>query len=214
MNNLFQGEVPIMLSFKQKYHEEIKAGKITVSFKDWKTLNVQKNKIYKSPNLGLLKVLDVSFLKLADIPLSEIKKSGFRSFQDFRDGFEETARRPVDFRSESAVKIEFEYLGEDIANKKTIMGKVTPMELFEIRQRLLALDEKSGSPGAVRILLLLEKRGPLKIEEIGQLIRMAPEAIKLNARKLKEMSLLSSNSKRCYAITPLCLKILDTLKKQ
>ncbi len=203
-----------MLSFKQKYHEAIKSGKITVSFRDWKTLNVQKNKIYKSFNLGLLKVLDVSFKRLADIPLIDIQKSGFRNFQDFKESFEESARRAVDFKMDSAVKVEFEYLGEDIENKKRVMGKVTPMELFEIRQKLMSLDEKSESQSIVKLLLLLEKTGPLKLEDIEKLIKIAPDAIKLNIRKLKELSLISSNSKRYYSITPLSLKILGNLKKK
>jgi len=203
-----------MLSFKQKYHEEIKAGKITVSFRDWKTLNVQKNKIYKSINLGLLKIHDVSFKKLADIPLTEIKKSGFKSFNDFKDSYKESARRAVDFKTESTVKIEFEYLGDDIEDKKRVMGKVTPMELFEIRQKLLALDEKSGSPWVVNILLLMEKKGPQKIEDLEKSIKMTPDAIKMNIRKLKELSLISSNRKRCYSATPLSLKILGILKKK
>ena len=203
-----------MLSFKQKYHEAIKSGKITISFRDWKTLNVQKNKIYKSLNLGLLRVLDVSFRRLADIPLIEIQKAGFRNFQDFKEGFEESARRAVDFQMESAVKVEFEYLGEDIENKKRVMGKVTPMELFEIRQKLMGLDEKSESKSIVKLLMLLEKTGPLKIEDIEKSIKIAPDAIKMNIRKLKELSLISSNSRRCYAITPLSLKILGNLKKK
>ena len=203
-----------MLSFKQKYHEAVKSGKITMSFRDWKTLNVQKNKIYKSLNLGLLKVLDVSFNRLADIPLKDIQKSGFRSFQDFEEGFEETARRAVDFKTESAVKVEFEYFGEDIENKKMVMGKVTPMELFEIRQKLIALDEKSESHSIVKLMRLLEKAGPLKIEDIEKSIKIAPDAIKMNIRKLKELSLISSNSRRCYSTTPLSLKILGNLKKK
>jgi len=203
-----------MLSFKQKYHEAIKSGKITMSFRDWKTLNVQKNKIYKSFNLGLLKVLDVSFKRLADIPLVEIQKSGFRNFQDFKEGFEESAKRTIDFNIESAVKVEFEYLGEDIENKKRVMGKVTPMELFEIRQKLIALDEKSESHSIVKLMRLLEKAGPLKIEDIEKSIKIAPDAIKMNIRKLKELSLISSNSRRCYSTTPLSLKILGNLKKK
>jgi hypothetical protein len=203
-----------VLSFKSKYHEKIKTGAITVSFRDWKTLNVQKNKIYKSYSLGLIKVLEVSFKKLADIPLTEIKKSGFKSFQDFREGFEESARRAVDFKADSAVKIEFEYLGDDIENKKRVMGKVTPMELFEIRQKLLLLDESGGVGCAVKILLDLEKYGPLKIEDIEKSVKVAPDAIKLNIRKLKELSLISSNNKRYYSATPLSLKILGILKRQ
>ena len=94
------------------------------------------------------------------------------------------------------------------------MGKVTPMELFEIRQKLMALDEKSESHTIVKLLLLLEKTGPLKIEDIDKSIKIAPDAIKMNIRKLKELSLISSNSKRYYSISPLSLKILGNLKKK
>ena len=93
----------------------------------------------------------------------------------------------------------------DIENKKILMGKVTPMELFEIRQKLLALDEKSGSPCAVKILLHLEKKGPLKIEDIEKSMKMTPDAIKMSMRKLKELSLISSNSQEmllCYPVKP------------
>jgi len=203
-----------MLSFSKKYHEAIKAGKITMSFRDWKTLNVQKNKIYKSCNLGLLKVLDVSFRKLADISLNEIKKSGFRSFHDFRDSFEEGARRTVDFKAESAVKIEFEYLGDEIENKKRLMGKVTPMELFEIKQDLLSLEGKGGSPWVVKTLQALEEKGPLKIEDLEKTLKMPPDTIKMNMRKLRGLSLISSNSKRGYSVTPLGIKILGILRKK
>ena len=203
-----------MLSFSKKYHDAIKAGKITMSFRDWKILIVQKNKIYKSSNLGLLKVLDVSFRKLADISLSEIKKAGFKSLQDFKGNFEEVARRAIDFRTESAVKIEFEYLGEDIENKKRLMGKVTPMELFEIKQNLLSLEEKSGSPWVVKTLEVLENAGSQKIEDLGKALKMSPDEVKMNMRKLRGLSLIASNNKRGYSITPLSLKILGMLRKK
>ncbi|MDH4232821.1 MAG: hypothetical protein OEW04_12435 [Nitrospirota bacterium] len=203
-----------MLSFSKKYHEDIRAGKITMSFRDWKTLNVQKNKIYKSSSLGLLKILDVSFRKLSDISPGELKKAGFRGVQEFRDNFEDSARRAVNFKEESAVKIEFEYLGEDIENRKRLMGKVTPMELFEIRQNILALEEKSGSLWVVKTLEALEKQGPQKIEDLERSLKMPPDMIKVNLRRLRGLSLISSKSKRGYSITPLSLKILGILRKK
>lgn len=202
-----------MLSFSKKYHEEIKAGKITVSFRDWKTLNVQKNKIYKSSSLGLLKVLDVSFRKLCDISPVEIKKSGFRSVHDFRGNFEEGAKRAVDFNAESAVKIEFEYLGEDIENKKRLMGKVTPIELFEIKQNLLLLEEKCGAPWVTRTLEALEA-GPQRTEDLGASLEMSADMIRANMRKLRGLSLVSSNNRRGYSVGPLGLKILGMLRRK
>ena len=203
-----------MIPFLEKYHPDILAGNITVTFRDWKILIVQKNKIYKSSSLGLLKVLDVSFRKLADISPSEIKKAGFKSFQDFKGDFEEGAKRAIDFSTESAVKIEFEYLGEDIENKKRLMGKVTPMELFEIKQNLLSLEEKSGSPWVVKTLEVLENAGSQKIEDLGKALKMSPDEVKMNMRKLRGLSLIASNNKRGYSITPLSLKILGMLRKK
>ena len=62
-------------------------------------------------------------------------------------------------------------------------------------------------------MLDLERQGPLKIEDLEKSFRIAPDEIKLNLCKLKELSLVSSNAKRCYFVTPLSLKILGIKKR-
>jgi len=202
-----------MITFSKKDHDAIKTGKITLTFRDWSTLSLQKNKIYKSSNLGLLRVLDISFVKLSDITIDEIKKSGLRSFHQFRDEYEEKANRKVNFNKEAAVKIEFEYLGKDIENKKRLMGKVTPMELYEIKEKILILDEKSDSPWAIKTLQTLSQNGSLFLKDIEKILKIPAEKIKQNMRELKDLNLIYSNSKKGYSLTPLSLKLFKILYK-
>ncbi|MEW6108580.1 MAG: hypothetical protein AB1632_05320 [Nitrospirota bacterium] len=203
-----------MITFPQKYHEAIKAGKITTAFRDWNTLTLQKNKIYKSYSLGLLRVLDVCFKKLSDITIDEVKRCGHKSMHQFRVEYEVNSRRAVDFKTDSAVKIDFEYMGEDIENKKRLMGKVTPLELFEIKQKMLTLEEKSDSPWILKSLQILSKNGALSSKELGKLLKISPEKIKLTMRKLKDLSLIYSDSKKGYSLTPLSFKLFRILNKK
>lgn len=203
-----------MILFSQKDHEAIKNGKITLTFRDWDTLKVQKNKIYRSYSLGLLRVLNVSFKKLSDITIDEIKRCGYKSIHQFRDEYGENAKRKVDFKTESAVKIEFEYLGEDIENKKRLMGKVTPLELFEIKEKILDLEEKSSSPWIIKTLQILSKNGFLLSKDLEKFLKIPSDKIKQNMRRLKEMNLIYSNSKKGYSLTPLSLKLFRILNKK
>lgn len=203
-----------MITFSQKDHEAVKSGKITLTFRDWGTLSLKKNKIYKSSNLGLLRILDIGFKKLSDITIDEIKKSGHRSLHKFKDEYEENANRKVDFNTETTVRIEFEYLGEDIENKKRLMGKVTPMELYEIKEKILILDEKSDFPCAIKTLKTLSKNGTLFLKDLEKILKIPAEKIKQNMRELKDLNLIYSDSKKGYSLTPLSLKLFRILNNK
>jgi hypothetical protein len=43
---------------------------------------------------------------------------------------------------------------------------------------------------------------------------MPPDEIRMNMCKLRDLSLIASNNKRGYSITPLSLKILGMLRKK
>lgn len=203
-----------MITFSQKDHEAVKSGKITLTFRDWGTLSLKKNKIYKSSNLGLLRILDIGFKKLSDITIDEIKKSGLRSLHKFKDEYEEKANRKVDFSTEATVRIEFEYLGEDIENKKRLMGKVTPMELYEIKEKILILDEKSDFPCTIKTLKTLSKNGTLFLKDLEKILKIPAEKIKQNMRELKDLNLIYSDSKKGYSLTPLSLKLFRILNNK
>ena len=202
-----------MILFSQKSHEDIKKGNITLAFRAWNTLHLQKNRIYKSYNLGLLRVLDVTFKKMTEISMSEVKRCGFKSLRAFKDEYEENAKREVDIKTETAVRIEFEYIGADIGTKKRPMGKVTPMELYAIKQKIATMEEKSSSPWIVKTLQSLSRNGSTDSKDLQKILRTSADRLKLHIRTLKDLNLICNNGKKGYSFTPLSLKLLKILDK-
>ncbi|GBD98213.1 hypothetical protein BMS3Abin07_00221 [bacterium BMS3Abin07] len=202
-----------MITFTKKYHEPIQEGKITLMFRPWDTLKVLRGKIYRAYNLGLIKVLDVDFKKISDITLEEVKQCGYRDMDEFREDYGKIAKRKVDFETERAVRIEFGYIGEDIENYKKAMGDVKDSEIFTIKEKLLKLEQKGRKQWAIKALMMLRKREYVLPKDMEKPLKMPPEAVKKNMKKLKTLNLIMSNNRMGYSITPLGMKILKSLNK-
>jgi hypothetical protein len=202
-----------MIVFTKKYHEAVKEGKITLTFRPWDTLRVLRGKIYRAYNLGLLKVHDVDFKKLSDITLEEVRRCGYKNMDEFREDFRTLARREVDFEFERAVRIEFGYIGEDIENYKKAMGDVKDSEIFTIKEMLLKLEQKGKKQWAIKTLQVLKKKTHASAADMEKPLRMPAEKIKQNLRKLKSLNLVMSDNRMGYMITPLGMKILKSLHK-
>ena len=202
-----------MIVFTRKYHEAVREGRITLTFRPWDTLRVLRGKIYRAYNLGLLKVLDVDFKKLRDITLEEIKRCGYKNMEEFREDFETIAKREVDFDLERAVRIEFTYIGEDIENYKKAMGDVKDSELFDIKEKLLKLEQKGTRQWAIKTLELLKKKPNIAQKDVEKSMRLTADKAKRNLRRLKALNLVVSDTRSGYSITPLGMKVLKSLNK-
>ncbi len=200
-----------MFRFFKKYHEDIKNGKITLTFQPWDTLRVLRGKIYRAYQLGLLRVLDVDFKKLSDITEEELARCGYSSYEQFMEEFSELAEREVDFDTERAVRIEFEYIGEDIENYKKAMGNVKDSELYDLKEKLIIADRKSAKPWIIKTLKLLREHGNIPSKDLEKRLRIPADRIRQNMKKLKTMNLVTSHQRKGYGITPLGVKVLKTL---
>lgn len=202
-----------MIVFTKKYHEAVKDGRITLTFRPWDTLRVLRGKIYRAYNLGLLKVNDVDFKKISDITLEEIKRCGYKNMDEFHEDFENLARREVDFEFERAVRVEFGYIGEDIENYKKAMGDVKDSEIFTIKEKLLKLEQKGTRQWAIKTLQVLKKKTYASPKDMEKPLRMPAEKVKQNLRRLKSLNLVMNDIQMGYTITPLGIKILKSLNK-
>ncbi|UCG78008.1 MAG: hypothetical protein JSV21_10670 [Nitrospirota bacterium] len=202
-----------MIEFTRKYHEGVKEGKITLTFRPWDTLRVLRGKIYRAYNLGLLKVHDVDFRQLASVTLEEAKRCGYANMDEFRDDFEALAGREVAFDFERCVRIEFSFIGEDIENYKKAMGDVKDSEIFNIKEMLLKLEQKGTKQWAIKALQVLKKKETVMPKEMEKPLKLSAEKVKQNMKKLKELNLVMSDNRTGYYITPLGMKILKSLHK-
>ncbi len=203
-----------MFRFSRKLYDDIKAGKITLTFQPWETLRVLRGKIYRARHVGLLRVLDVDFKKLSEITPEEIKRCGYASMEEFMSDFEEFAEREIDFERDRAVRIEFEYIGEDIENYKKAMGNVKDSELYDLKEQLIIADQKNAKPWIIKTLRLLREQGYIPSKDLEKRLKIPADRIKQNMKKLKAMNLITSHQRKGYGITPLGVKVLKTLSTE
>ncbi len=203
-----------MFRFLKKYHDDIKSGKITLTFQLWDTLRVLRGKIYRAHNLGLLRVLDVDFKKLSDITEEELRRCGYSSAEVFQKELEDVVERSLDFERERAVRIEFEYIGEDIENYKKAMGNVKDSELYDLKEKLIIDDQKNAKPWIIKTLRILRDHDYLPSQDLEKRLRVPAERIRQNMKKLKALNLITSNQRKGYGITPLGVKVLKTLSTE
>ncbi|MBF0515891.1 MAG: hypothetical protein HQK97_02065 [Nitrospirae bacterium] len=97
-----------MISFEKRFYDNIREGKITLAFRHWDTLRVLRGKIYRSHNIGLLRIIDVDFKRIQNINMDEMRRCGFETAEEFYADFSLHAETEVDFERDRAVKIEFE----------------------------------------------------------------------------------------------------------
>ncbi len=203
-----------MFRFLKKYHEDIKQGRITLTFQPWDTLRVLRGKIYRAHQVGLVRVLDVDFKRLSEVTEEEAKRCGAKSLEEFRRDFEELADREVDFEKERAVRVEFEFIGEDIEDYKKAMGNVKDSELNELKEQLIIADQKNARPWIIKTLKLLREHGYIPSKDLEKQLKIPAEHIRRNMKQLKEMNLIRSSQRKGYTITPLGIKVLKSLSAE
>jgi len=201
----------IMFRFLKKYHDAIKAGKITLTYQPWDTLRVLRGKIYRAQHLGLVRVLDVDFRRLSEVTEEEARRCGADSLETFRRDLEELAGREIDFSTERAVRVEFEFIGEDIEDYKKAMGNVKDSELNYLKEQLIIQDQKSARPWVIKTLQMLRDKGYISAKDLEARLNVPSEQFRKNMKQLRDLNLIRSSQKKGYCITPLGIKVLRSL---
>jgi hypothetical protein len=200
-----------VIYFDKKFHEAIREGRLTLTFRLWDTLRVLRGKIYRSHNLGLLRVLDVDFKRLKNVALEDIKRCGYEGIEDFYEELSKHTELDLDPEKDRVVRIEFEYIGEDIENYKKAMGNVKDSEIFNIKEQLLVLEQKHQTPWIRKALQLLKDNTYMFSKDLEPKINVPSERIKVFMRRLKTLHLVASDNRKGYSITPLGVKLLKHL---
>lgn len=126
-----------MLLFPEEEHDKIRAGALTVTFRDWDKIRVEEGKEYKSFNLGFVRVEEVGYIDIKKITDEDLSAAGFMDMEDFKAVFRK--RNPgFNFGSGRVIRIRFSYLGSD--NRSASRVKPNEKELIKIMERLVEID--------------------------------------------------------------------------
>lgn len=180
--------------FKQKDLDGIKAGTITVSFRNWKKLSVNVGSEVKT-SVGKVRVGSIREVKLEDITDEEATEAGFASAKSLtgllasqKEG--KIYKIAVSF-IEEAPKIEF-----------SVQSEFSEEEFAELKTTLLNLDKFSKvGKWTTKTLQGIRENPKLKAADLAVKLKKEKEWLKLNVRKLTSLGLTISHEPG-YTLSP------------
>ena len=179
-----------MLLFPKEEHDNIKAGFITVTFRDWDKLRVEAGKEYKSFNLGYVRVEEIGYVDFKKVSEEDLEAAGFNDPDDFKKVFRK--RNPgFNFGSGKLIRIKYRFLGEE--NRSASRVKPNDQELIRIMERLIEIDVMSDAElKCDDILKSLDREIPKNSNAISAEFEIERDEIRKRMTLLKKEGLVSA----------------------
>ncbi len=167
------------MQFDTQGSRGILAGRITVSFRNWKRPHAAVGGVYRLRPSGAVKVTGVRTVRLCDIEAGDLRRSGFDSVAEVA-GF---LKLP---ESAKATRVEFELTDEPAAKA------LTELSADEVVTRLQATDRRIATPWTAGVLGLIRAHPATRAGDLAPRMGWETPVFKANVRKLKRLGLTQS----------------------
>ena len=166
------------MQFTTRNSDEIRAGKVTVTFRHWKRPHAKVGGVYRLRPTGAVKVTGIATTRLSAIDHDDAARAGFPS-NDALIAFLDLPPTTVVTRVEFA-------LTDD-------RPKVPPpLSVDATCQRLYATDRRSDEAWTARVLALIEAHPATRAGDLAPVMGWETPKFKANVRKLKKLGLTQS----------------------
>ena len=167
------------MQFDAQGSQGILAGRITVSFRNWKRPHTAVGGVYRLRPSGAVRVTGVRSVRLSDIGPDDLRRSGFDSVAEVA-GF---LKLP---ESAKVTRVEFKLTDEPA-------GKPLPeLSADEVVTRLQATDRRSAAPWTAGVLALIRAHPATRAGDLAPRMGWETPVFKANVRKLKALGLTQS----------------------
>lgn len=171
--------------FRNNVLEGIRAGRITLAFRQWTRPTVKSGGSLRTP-VGILAIESVEPVKPDKISDEDARRAGFNA----REALLAELRKGKDGK---LYRIAFHLSGPDPREALRQQTEIGPEELAAIRKRLAALDEssKTGAWTTAALQLIGECEGQTA-GNISESLGIMKPTVKRKIRQLKELGLTES----------------------
>ena len=167
------------MQFDAQGSQGILAGRITVSFRNWKRPHATVGGVYRLRPSGAVKVTGVRSVRLCDIGASDLRRAGFESVAEVAG----TLKLPD---SATVTCVEFELTDQPAAKPPT------ELNVDDVTARLHAADRRSAAPWTADVLALIRAHPATRAGDLAAAIGWETPAFKAKVRRLKALGLTQS----------------------
>ena len=190
--------------FKREFHQAIKSGAITVTYRAWQRARVKVGNRYRLNADGVLEVDEVRETPVGEITEAAARACGFAS----RDALLWQLTRAAGVRADTVFKVRFHYLHDPRAAAVDVSADVAEDALRDLLARLRNMDARSRTgPWTGATLALVEADPRVAASRLAPRLGMETAPFKRNVRKLKGLGLTISHDVG-YALTSLGARVL------
>jgi hypothetical protein len=189
--------------FKQEHLNGIKAGTITLAYRKWKKLSINKGSSIKT-SVGIIEIVDISETLLSAITDKDAESAGYANLKTLTDLLDAV---PIG----TIYKIEVRYQSADPRLALRKITKLNNDELLSLKYKINRLDQFSKQGDWTKLVLETIRQHPrLSAANLALITDKEKEWLKINIRKLKNLGLTISHEPG-YTLSPLGEYYLSTM---
>ena len=166
------------MQFTTRNSDEIRAGGVTLTFRNWKRPHAKVGGVYRLRPTGAVKVTGLANVRLSDICSDDAVRAGFPSVEAM-----------VAFLGlpRTAVVTRVAFVLTDDAPKT-----IPSLTIEDVLKRLEATDRRSAAPWTAHVLALIAAQPAIRAGDLAPFTGWDTPKFKANVRKLKALGLTQS----------------------
>lgn len=198
-----------MLLFQKRFHEGLRAGSVTLTFRRWASARVRSGGRYRCHPIGVLEVDDVRVVKVAEISEADARKAGFASRAALIAYMRSASEAPLT-PATSVYRVALHHAGDEDRIALALDDQLSDEDVLAIQTKLARLDANGAWTHAT--LSLITARPQVAASQLAKQLGRETLPFKVDVRKLKKLGLTQSFEVG-YALSPRGRAYLATLAK-
>lgn len=177
-----------MLLFQSRFHEPLRRGEITLTFRTWPKNKVKAGGRYRCHPIGVLLVHEVDRVPLDAITESEAKQSGFAS----RDELVEMLRGFGAEPGGEVFRVRLEFVGDGDRSDLALDAALSPADVETLAKKLEKMDARAEKPWVKETLAIIGKKPRVAASRLAKELGRETPPFKADVVKLKKLGLTQS----------------------
>jgi hypothetical protein len=178
-----------VLLFQKRFHEGLKSGEVTLTFRGWDKPHVKPGGRYRCHPIGVVEVDGLERVRVGEIRERDAKRAGFASRNELIEYLSEGPKGRVSDATE-LWRVELHYGGDGDRVEIALDDRLSKEDVAAIDAKLARMDGKA--PWTRETLKLIAKRPRIAASKLAASLGRETEEFKIDVRKLKKLGLTQS----------------------